>query len=90
MITKSTNELDKKPSFLSQLYISSRTDRGVHAIHNTGNVELDFDVEQKKYKFPFDKFAHQEFCNKLTQNLNRILIRNEEEIRYFAQVQIVC
>ena len=80
-ITKSFNSLEKKPSFATQLYISSRTDKGVHALHNTGNVVLDFDVEETNYKFPFDKVQHQKFCDKLKDDLNEILVKNDESIR---------
>ena len=80
-IIKSLNSLEKKPLFASSFYISSRTDRGVHALHNTGNVDLEFDENQKTYKFPFNKIMHQEFCDKLSDNLNGILVKNEEAIR---------
>ncbi len=80
-ITKSLNSLENKPSIATRLHISSRTDKGVHALHNTGNLVLDFDVDQKNYKFPFDKIEHQKFCDKLKDDLNGILVKNQESIR---------
>ena len=81
-LTKALELLKEKPVLPSILSISSRTDAGVHALHNTAHIDIDFDYKSLSYKYPFNYHEDEKHCSQLISEINNILVNQNHLIRY--------
>jgi tRNA U38,U39,U40 pseudouridine synthase TruA len=80
-ILKSFEKLKIQPKLCSPLYISSRTDAGVHALHNTANIDLDYEPSKINYSSNHDPKVDQDFCEQFSSELNENLRKNDDLIK---------
>ena len=82
VLSRAFDSLKAKPKISTPLSISSRTDAGVHAFHNTAHIDMDFQPDLALYKYPFDKKADEAHCFNITKELHRFLIDDHQHIRF--------
>ena len=79
----------------SKIQISSRTDKGVHALANTAHFDLELDpkfreqaIKSTPARHWFSEDVHQVVCSQIMQKLNRLLMNENYAIRLLTTLLI--